>query len=90
MPHLKRRKEPPAPTRCLTEEEWKRLRAELPEHLRDMADFALATGLRWSNVAIQWHTAGRAAADRRVADAVDGPAVRASGAQLAGTIRQQR
>jgi integrase len=55
VPHLKRRKEPPAPTRCLTEEEWQRLRAELPEHLRDMADFALATGLRWSNAAIlEW------------------------------------
>lgn len=41
--------------RFLTAEEWLRLRAELPEHLRDMAEFTLATGLRKSNVTgLQW------------------------------------
>lgn len=55
VPHLKRRKEPPAPTRCLTAAEWERLRAELPAHVQDMAEFAIATGLRWSNVAmLEW------------------------------------
>lgn len=54
-PTIKRRKEPPAIERYLTAEEWTRLRAELADHLRPMADFAIATGLRWSNVAgMEW------------------------------------
>lgn len=50
-PHIRRRKEPPGVDRFLTAEQWKTLRAELPEHLQRMADFGLATGLRWSNIA---------------------------------------
>lgn len=50
-PVIERRPEPPPNERFLTGAEWKRLRAELPDHLRPMADFAIATGLRWSNVA---------------------------------------
>lgn len=54
-PVLERRPEPPPRERFLTGAEWKRLRAELPDHLRPMADFAIATGLRWSNVAgLEW------------------------------------
>lgn len=34
----------------LTHEQWAKLRAELPTHMRAMADFAIATGLRQSNV----------------------------------------
>jgi integrase len=50
-PKIARRKPPRHGFRWLTADEWKRLRAELPDHLKPMADFALATGLRWSNVA---------------------------------------
>lgn len=50
-PKIKRREEPTLEPRYLTAKEWKDLRAELPPHLMPMADFALATGLRWSNVA---------------------------------------
>lgn len=54
-PVLERRPEPPPRERFLTGSEWQRLRAELPDHLRPMADFAIATGLRWSNVAgLEW------------------------------------
>ena len=39
----------------LTAEQWATLRFELPPHLQDMADFAMATGLRWDNVAmLEW------------------------------------
>lgn len=34
----------------LNHEQWAQLRAELPQHLREMADFAIATGLRQANV----------------------------------------
>lgn len=65
VPPFRRRPEPAAEDRHLTREEWLALRAELPAHLRDMADFALATGLRWSNVALlQWD---QVALDRRAA-----------------------
>ncbi len=41
--------------RWLTPEEAGRLLAELPEHLRDCAEFSLATGLRQANVAfLSW------------------------------------
>ena len=41
--------------RWLTPEEAGRLLAELPEHLRDMTEFSLATGLRQANVAfLSW------------------------------------
>lgn len=50
VPHLERRKADPKPFRWLTHEEWRRLYKELPEHLKPIASFALATGLRESNV----------------------------------------
>ena len=50
-PKIARREEPELEPRYLTAEQWKALRAELPDHLRPMADFAIATGLRWANVA---------------------------------------
>lgn len=41
--------------RALTRDEYARLLAELPEHLRDMAQFSVATGLRQANVTrLQW------------------------------------
>jgi len=41
--------------RALTRDEFARLVAELPEHLRDMAVFSVATGLRQGNVTkLQW------------------------------------
>lgn len=41
--------------RALTKEEFARLLEQLPEHLRDMAVFSVATGLRQSNVTkLQW------------------------------------
>lgn len=41
--------------RALSREEYARLLAELPEHLRDMAQFSVATGLRQGNVTrLQW------------------------------------
>ncbi len=49
--HIERRKEPAAGDRFLTAKEWKALHAELPEHLQPAAAFAVATGLRWGNVA---------------------------------------
>lgn len=51
MPAIAKRKPPPVVERYLTADEWDRLHAELPPHLKPMAAFALATGLRWSNVA---------------------------------------
>ena len=55
VPAFKKRTEPAPQDRYLTGEEWLAIRAELPEHLQVMADFAVATGLRWSNVAdLQW------------------------------------
>lgn len=46
----RRRKAPPGRIRWLTAEEWKDLRAAMPEHWRPMADLAIATGLRQANV----------------------------------------
>lgn len=54
-PTFERKTEPPPLERFLSAEEWSALRAELPAHLQRMADFAIATGLRWSNVAgLEW------------------------------------
>ena len=48
-------KEPTRRVRFLTREEADKLLAVLPEHLRDIAAFSLATGLRRSNVTgLQW------------------------------------
>lgn len=54
-PKIRMLKEPKRRIRYLTREEARRLIAELPEHLADMAIFSLATGLRQSNVTgLQW------------------------------------
>lgn len=50
VPAFRRYQEPKQAPRWLTREQADKLLAELPEHLRDMAQFALATGLRESNV----------------------------------------
>lgn len=49
-PTIRLLKEPSRRIRFLTQEQAQRLLAELPEHLREMATFTLATGLRRSNV----------------------------------------
>jgi len=42
--------------RFLTEAEWKRLYATLPEHLKPLAAFSIATGLRQANVThLRWN-----------------------------------
>ncbi len=51
VPAFPTRKLAPPPERHLTAEEWHKLEAELPAHLAPMAAFAVASGLRWSNVA---------------------------------------
>jgi len=52
---IARLKQPASRIRYLTPEEWARLAAELPEHILAPARFALATGLRKSNVlGLQW------------------------------------
>lgn len=55
VPHLARKKSAPSRLRWLTPDEWKRLHKELPDHLKPMATFALATGLRQKNVTmLEW------------------------------------
>jgi integrase len=55
VPAIEKRREPTTRERYLTRAEWTRLHAELPEHLRDIAEFALLTGLRQENVLrLQW------------------------------------
>lgn len=55
VPSIERRKSVPGRLRWLSHVEWKRLRAELPSHLRPMAEMALATGLRQHNVThMEW------------------------------------
>lgn len=54
-PLIDRKREPARDPRFLTAAEWQRLRTELPPHLLVMADFAIATGLRWANVSgLEW------------------------------------
>jgi integrase len=50
VPRIKLFKEPEGRVRALTQQEFERLIRELPEHLADMAVFAVATGLRQGNV----------------------------------------
>lgn len=50
VPKLARRKDRPGRLRWLTPKEWSRLKKALPPYLRQMARFALATGLRENNV----------------------------------------
>jgi integrase len=47
---LEHKKAPAGRIRWLTAEEWKSLRAAMPEHWLPMADLAIATGLRQANV----------------------------------------
>lgn len=55
IPHVKLLKEPKRRVRWLTDAEAARLLAELPPHLRDIAGFSLATGLREGNVlGLEW------------------------------------
>ena len=57
--------EPKRRVRWLTRKEAERLLSELPEHLKEMARFSLATGLRQRNVAdLEWT---QVAMERRVA-----------------------
>lgn len=49
-PKISKRRPPPARTRFLTRAEWQALYENLPEHLRPLCAFALATGLRQENV----------------------------------------
>lgn len=56
VPSFRRYHEPEQAPRWLTREQADKLLAELPAHLRDMAQFALATGLRESNVRpLRWN-----------------------------------
>lgn len=55
LPCLTRKKATTARLRWLTPAEWKRLYKELPPHLKPLATFALATGLRQRNVTmLEW------------------------------------
>jgi integrase len=55
VPHMSRVKIKGSRTRWLTNEEWERLQQELPDHMLQMARFAIATGLRENNViGLQW------------------------------------
>lgn len=52
---IKRPKQPPGRVRWLTAEEWERLDQALPDYLRPLARFAIATGLRRRNVVLlEW------------------------------------
>jgi integrase len=54
-PQVRMLKEPTRRVRFLTRDEADRLLAELPEHLADLASFALAAGLRRANVTgLEW------------------------------------
>lgn len=55
VPHLERRREPRGRLRWLTAKEWTALQKALPPYLRQMASFAIATGLRENNVIqLEW------------------------------------
>lgn len=55
IPKVQLYREPKQRIRFLTPDEARRLLTELPEHLRDMAQFALTTGLRQRNVSyLRW------------------------------------
>jgi len=72
VPALRRYHEPRAEPRWLTHEQADTLIDELPDHLADMAEFSLATGLRESNVRLlQWSQVDTA---RRVAWVLSGQA----------------
>ncbi len=55
IPKVSMARDRAARVRSLTQEEFARLLSELPDHLRDMAEFSVATGLRQGNVTrLQW------------------------------------
>jgi len=55
IPKVQLYREPKQRIRFLTPDEARRLLTELPEHLREMAQFALSTGLRQRNVSyLRW------------------------------------
>lgn len=55
IPHIPRKKDLPSRIRWITPDEWKRLYKALPKHLKPLARFALATGLRQHNVThLEW------------------------------------
>jgi integrase len=55
VPKIQKKKTGTQRIRWLTQEEWERLRAELPDHLQAMATFAISTGLRKANVTgLEW------------------------------------
>lgn len=55
VPVLGRKKTPPARIRWLTQTEWQRLDAQIPAHLKPLARFCLATGLRQHNAThLEW------------------------------------
>jgi integrase len=55
IPTIPSRKTPAGRTRWLTQEEWRLLEAQLPSHLLAPARFALATGIRQSNLlGLRW------------------------------------
>lgn len=65
VPHLPTRKAAEPRIRFLSAAEWQRLLAELPDHLKPLARFAVATGLRRHNVThLEW---GQVDLGRRVA-----------------------
>jgi integrase len=52
---IKRKAVPPTRLRFLTTDEWKTLENHLAEHVKAIAGFAIATGLRYSNVVgLKW------------------------------------
>lgn len=56
IPTLRLREEPKRRVRWITQDEAARLLAALPDHVADMAEFSLATGLRMSNVTgMRWN-----------------------------------
>ena len=55
VPHLEHKSVPAGRIRWLTPKEWRRLYRQLPDHLKDMAEFSLLTGLRQKNVThLEW------------------------------------
>lgn len=88
-PKIARRREPTVEPRFLTAQQWTKLRGELPDHLRPMAEFAIATGLRWANVSgltwdrvslvrkLAWIPAGTAKAGRTIAVPLSAAAIAA-------------
>lgn len=54
-PEIERKKIPIARVRWLTQDEWKRLDAQLPPHLQSLARFSITTGLRQHNAThLEW------------------------------------